>query len=67
MAVSKQETTCNAARQAGSTRQTSPLTPLQTGTETLRLVSWRDRCPRTHTISTITPAMIAGENGFLTS
>jgi hypothetical protein len=33
MAVSKQETTCNAARQAGSTRQTSPLTPLQTGTE----------------------------------
>ena len=33
MAVSKQETTCNAARQAGSARQTSPLTPLQTGTE----------------------------------
>jgi hypothetical protein len=33
MAVSKQETTCNAARQAGSARQISPLTPLQTGTE----------------------------------
>src|SRR5215213_8828104 len=33
MAVSKQETTCNAPRQAGSARQTSPLTPLQTGTE----------------------------------
>src|SRR3954468_1571244 len=33
MAVSKQETTCNPARQAGSARQTSPLTPLQTGTE----------------------------------
>src|SRR6476660_1480978 len=33
MALSKQETTCNAAQQAGSARQTRPLTPSQTGTK----------------------------------
>src|SRR4029078_6240033 len=33
MALSKQEITCNAARQAASARQIRPLSPLQTGTE----------------------------------